>query len=240
MDVPGEPQSSSLQRVPKADAEIEVEDLHFRHSERAPELFHGLSFRVRPGQCVAITGASGSGKSTLAHLLQNTYAPSSGRIRVGGCDIRSMAVNELRALLGVVPQETKLFSGTIYENLIAGSPGSEFDDVVQACRFAEVHETVEALPEGYQTWIGENGTGLSGGQRQRLAIARALLRKPAILIFDEATSQLDAPTATALHATVNRLKGRLSIIVIAHEVPRGLEVDAHVTVGAKEGGRGSH
>jgi subfamily B ATP-binding cassette protein HlyB/CyaB len=239
MDAPPEPRSESHQRAQPQDVRIEVDQVCFRHSERLPELFGGLSFAVDSGQCVAITGSSGCGKSTLARLLQGIYMPSSGRIRIGGHDLRALPVNELRALLGVVPQETVLFSGTVYENLIWGNSQAGFEEAVQACRLAEIHEVVESLPEGYQTWIGEHGAGLSGGQKQRLAIARALLRKPKILIFDEATSQLDSATADALFATVNRLKGRLTIVVVAHDAPQALKVDVRVALGTKEGGHGS-
>jgi subfamily B ATP-binding cassette protein HlyB/CyaB len=121
----------------------------------------------------------------------------------------------------------------VYENILLGNPDAGFEDVVQACRLAEVHEVIEALPEGYQTWLGEHGAGLSGGQKQRIAIARALLKRPAILLFDEATSQLDGATARALTGTLNRLKGRLSIIVVAHEVPDALDIDGRIEICAK-------
>ena len=132
---------------------------------------------------------------------------------------------ELRQYFGIVPQETYLFSGTIYENLIAASPNAGFDDVVQACRIAEIHETIEKLPKGYNTEIGEHGVGLSGGQKQRLAIARAMLKRPRILIVDEATSSLDQHTAERVAQTVNRLKGMATVLFIAHQLPRGLAVD---------------
>jgi subfamily B ATP-binding cassette protein HlyB/CyaB len=124
-----------------------------------------------------------------------------------------------------VPQETYLFSGTIYENLIAANPNSSFDQVVQACKIAEIHEFIEKLPRGYNTEIGEHGAGLSGGQKQRLAIARAVLKRPRVLIFDEAASNLDAQTAERLAQTVNQLKGKVTVLFIAHQLPRGLQVD---------------
>jgi subfamily B ATP-binding cassette protein HlyB/CyaB len=124
------------------------------------------------------------------------------------------------------PKETYLFSGTIYENLIAANPNAGFDDVVQACKVAEIHETIEKLPQGYNTVIGEHGVGLSGGQKQRLAIARAVLKRPRILIFDEATSGLDQQTAERFAQTVNKLKGVATVLFIAHQLPKGLAVDA--------------
>jgi len=131
----------------------------------------------------------------------------------------------------VVPQETILFSGTIYENLILANPHANFAQIVQASKQAEIHEAVEALPDGYQTQIGERGVGLSGGQKQRPAIARALLKHPKILLFDEATSSLDATTEEAFAKTVNRLKGKITMLFITHQLPAALNVDATIRVG---------
>ncbi|MCQ1547467.1 MAG: ATP-binding cassette domain-containing protein, partial [Candidatus Accumulibacter phosphatis] len=148
-----------------------------------------------------------------------------GHIALDGKDIRHLAANELRATFGVVPQETVLFSGTLYDNLVMAHPHARFEDVILACKAAEIHEVIEQLPNGYQTEIGERGTGLSGGQRQRLAIARALLKRPQILIFDEAVSHLDQQTAEHFAKTINRLKGMVTMIFITHQIPRGLAVD---------------
>jgi len=176
-------------------------------------------------------GPSGSGKSTLAKLLQGFYLPTDGQVRLGGRDARNLAANELRAYFGVVPQETVLFSGTIYDNLILANPHASFQQVLKACRMAEIHDVIERLPDGYQTTIGEHGIGLSGGQRQRLAIARALLKRPRVLIFDEATSNLDGETAEQFARTVNQLRGRVTMLFIAHHLPRALQVDEIVRLG---------
>jgi subfamily B ATP-binding cassette protein HlyB/CyaB len=125
-----------------------------------------------------------------------------------------------------VPQETVLFSGTIYDNLQMASPDASFEQIVAACRMAEIHAVIEALPKGYQTEIGERGAGLSGGQRQRIAIARALLKRPAILVFDEATSALDGATAEQFARTINALKGKVTMLFITHALPKGLQLDA--------------
>jgi subfamily B ATP-binding cassette protein HlyB/CyaB len=136
-----------------------------------------------------------------------------------------MAANELRSYFGVVPQETMLFSGTIYANLRAANPSATFEQVMQACRMAGIHQVIEALPQGYQTEVGERGVGLSGGQKQRLAIARALLKGPRVLIFDEATSALDQDTAEGFAKTINGLKGRVTMLFITHAMPKALQID---------------
>jgi subfamily B ATP-binding cassette protein HlyB/CyaB len=125
-----------------------------------------------------------------------------------------------------VPQETRLFSGTVQENLAAAQPHASFAEIVEACCMAEIHDVIETLPQGYQTMLGEHGVGLSGGQKQRIAIARALLRRPRILIFDEATASLDRETAEALGRTISRLRGKVTMLFIAHHLPDTLAVDA--------------
>jgi subfamily B ATP-binding cassette protein HlyB/CyaB len=179
-------------------------------------------------------GPSGCGKSTLAKLLLGFYQPQQGNIKLNGQDIRYLAANELRNHFGVVPQETTLFSGTIYDNLILANPHASFDQIIQACQLAEIHQAIEKLPQGYQTFVGENGTGLSGGQKQRIAIARALLKQPKVLIFDEAVSNLDQQTAEHFAQTVNKLKGKVTILFITHQLPKGLNVDEAVVLGKAE------
>jgi subfamily B ATP-binding cassette protein HlyB/CyaB len=196
-------------------------------------LYDAFDMKLHPGQITALTGPSGAGKSTLAKLLQGFYVPRAGRIRIDGVDIQSLSANELRSVFGVVPQETVLFSGTILDNLKLGNPFATFDQVVAACKMAEIHSTIEALPNGYETPVGERGVGLSGGQRQRLSIARALLKGPRVLIFDEATSSLDQPTAEQLGRTITALRGRTTILFIAHAIPRSLHVDRAVRLGEK-------
>jgi subfamily B ATP-binding cassette protein HlyB/CyaB len=163
--------------------------------------------------------------------LQGFYLPSGGTIRIDGNDVHHLSANELRNYFGVVPQEVVLFSGTLHDNLQMANPHATFEDIVRACRMAEIHEAIEALPQGYQTEIGERGIGLSGGQKQRVAIARALLKNPKILIFDEATSSLDAATAEHFAATVNQLRGNVTMLFITHALPKNLQVDSIVQVG---------
>jgi ATP-binding cassette, subfamily B, bacterial HlyB/CyaB len=236
---------------------ITVDSLGFKYGDDAPWLYQNLSFNIQSGHCVLVMGPSGCGKSTLAKLLLGFYQPQQGNIKLNGQDIRYLAANELRNHFGVVPQETTLFSGTIYDNLILANPHASFEQIIQACQLAEIHQAIDnqaakrllrrrltfrlsasgrsqKLPQGYQTPIGENGTGLSGGQKQRIAIARALLKQPKVLIFDEAVSNLDQQTAEHFAQTVNKLKGKVTILFITHQLPKGLQVDEAVVLGKSE------
>lgn len=231
MNAPTEPYSILPARLREGKGLIEIDGLAFRHSEKLPYLYRDFNLTVPPGSTVAIMGPSGSGKSTLAKLLQGFYQPSDGRIRIDGTDIQNLSANELRHYFGVVPQETVLFSGTIFDNLQAANSHATFEQIVHACKLAEVNDTIEKLPNGYQTEIGERGSGLSGGQRQRLAIARALLKRPKILIFDEATSALDPQTAEHFATTINQLRGKVTMLFITHALPKNLNVDEVVRIG---------
>ena len=233
MDAPAEPYSLAASRSAEGKGEIAIRDLGFRYAPEQPWLFHGLSLSLKPGRLTVLTGPSGSGKSTLAKLLLGFYQPEQGSIEIDGRDLRHLSANELRQYFGIVPQETYLFSGTLYENLIAANPNAGFPDVVQAAKVAEIHDVIEKLPKGYNTELGEHGVGLSGGQKQRLAIARAILKRPKILVFDEATSSLDPATAEQFAHTVNQLKGRVTTLFIAHQVPKGLQVDEVVRLGER-------
>ncbi len=232
MDAPPEPYTLRPTRSAEAVGRVQVADLAFRYASGQPWLFRNLSLALNPGRITVLTGPSGTGKSTLAKLLLGYYPPGEGAIHIDGRDIGHLSANELRQYFGVVPQETVLFSGSLYDNLVAANPHAVREDVVRACRAAEIHDTIEALPQGYATPIGENGVGLSGGQKQRIAIARALLRRPRILVFDEATASLDAPTAERFAQTVNRLRDTVATLFISHHVPAGLQVDEVVALGA--------
>jgi subfamily B ATP-binding cassette protein HlyB/CyaB len=231
MDAPTEPYTIQPARSLAGQGEISINNLCFRYADDRPFLYRDFNHSIKPGSCVAIMGPSGSGKSTLTKLLQGFYQPTDGQILIDKRDIRHLSANELRQYFGVVPQETQLFSGTIYENLVMANPHASFEQVMQACKLAEIHEVIEQLPKGYQNEIGENGAGLSGGQKQRIAIARALLKRPKVLVFDEATSHLDQPTAEHFAKTVNQLKGKVTILFITHQVPKGLKVDDAVILG---------
>jgi len=215
---------------------IELKDVSFRYSDKHPYLYRNLDLALQAGKLTVLMGPSGCGKSTLAKMLQGFYWPSDGSILLDGYDIRHLSANELRANFGVVPQETRLFSGTIYDNLQLANPHAGFEEIVHVCKMAEIHQVIEQLPQGYQTPVGENGVGLSGGQRQRIAIARALLKRPRVLIFDEAVSNLDVQTAEHFAGTINKLKGKVTMLFITHQLPKALQVDKVLTFGNQESG----
>ena len=231
LDMPQEPHTLTPQREQAGQGNLAIKNLAFRYGEQLPWLYRNLDVGFKPGHLSVIMGPSGCGKSTLAKLMLGFYQPQEGQIYLDGRDIRYLAANELRSVFGVVPQETVLFSGTLYENLVMAHPHASFDDVIAACKAAEIHEVIETLPNGYQTEIGERGTGLSGGQRQRIAIARALLKRPKILVFDEAVSNLDQQTAEHFAKTINNLKGKVTMLFITHQIPRGLMVDEVLELG---------
>ena len=232
MNAPAEPMTLIPTRAnTNQTTNITVDSLGFKYSDEHPWLYQNLTFNIQAGHCVVVMGPSGCGKSTLAKLLLGFYQPQEGNIKLNGQDIRYLAANELRNHFGVVPQETVIFSGTIYDNLILANPHASFEQIIQACQMAEIHNAIEQLPQGYQTTVGEHGTGLSGGQKQRIAIARALLKQPKVLIFDEAVSNLDQQTAEHFAQTVNKLKGKVTILFITHQLPKGLLVDEAVILG---------
>ena len=232
MNAPAEPLTLIPTRANVNQAtNITVDSLGLRYADDLPWLYQNLSFNIQAGHCVLVMGPSGCGKSTLAKLLLGFYRPQQGNIKLNGQDISYLAANELRNHFGVVPQDTVIFSGTIYDNLILANPHASFEQIIQACQLAEIHTTIEKLPQGYQTTVGEHGTGLSGGQRQRIAIARALLKQPKVLIFDEAVSNLDQQTAEQFAQTVNKLKGKITILFITHQLLKGLQVDEAVVLG---------
>ena len=225
LDAAREPRSVAPARLGPREGRIEFRGVGFRYGDDRPFLFRDLDLDIAPGEFVVVTGASGAGKSTLGRLLLGFCHPVEGSIRIDRHDTRHLGSDELREYFGVVPQETELFSGTILDNLTFRDPSVGLEDVADACRAAEIHDFIEALPQGYQSPVGEGGTGLSGGQKQRIAIARALLRRPRILLLDEATSNLDDDTAAAFGRTLAAIKGQVTIVFIAHRLPRGLAMD---------------
>jgi ATP-binding cassette subfamily B protein len=208
-----------------ARGEIVFDHVRFAYAgaERRPVL-HGVSFRADPGEKLAIVGPSGAGKSTIFHLLLRFY-DASGTITFDGTNIRDVDPRELRRRIALVPQEVAIFAGSAAENVRFGRPEASDEEIREACRLALADEFIDRLPEGYETQIGERGITLSGGQRQRLAIARAVLRNPALLLLDEATSALDAESENAIQAALARLMQGRTTLVIAHRLATVLSCD---------------
>lgn len=231
MQVPMEPHSIVPARRYEGKGRIEIHNLAFRYDAQRPLVLEQMNAVFEPGQLIAIMGPSGCGKSTLAKLLLGFYPLTEGQIRLDGLDIQHLSANELRGAFGVVPQDTVLFSGTVFENIVMANALADFEQVVEVCKLAEIHDTIEALPKGYQTELGERGAGLSGGQRQRLSIARALLKRPKILLFDEPTSALDTTTVTQLAHSIQRIRGQVTIVMVTHAMPAGLVPDRVIQLG---------
>lgn len=197
--------------------EVQFQDVSFSYNPEVPALSH-VSFTVNPGEKIALVGPSGSGKTTMINLIPRFYQLTDGSIRIDGHDIREMNLTNLRAQIGIVPQDVVLFAGTIEDNVRYGKLESSHDEIVNAATMANAHSFIEKLEHGYGTGIGERGVQLSGGQRQRIAIARAILRNPKILLLDEATSALDSESELMVQEALDRLmQGRTSLI-IAHRL----------------------
>ncbi|MCC5635255.1 ABC transporter ATP-binding protein/permease [Nostoc sp. CHAB 5844] len=194
------------------------------------KVLHDINLLIEPYQTVALVGRSGSGKSTLVKLLLRYFEPQAGQILIDGYDIRTLDVGKYRRRLAIVHQEVDVFNGTILENLTYGRPSATFEEVQQACKIARVDEVVQILPQGYYTVVGERGVRLSGGQRQRLGIARALLVKPDVLIFDEATSSLDYESERSIQLAMRSIQGTCTTIVIAHRLSTVREADKIVVL----------
>lgn len=197
--------------------DIEIKDLNFRYGTRKLVL-EDINLKIEKGQKVAFVGESGSGKTTLSKLLLHLYIAEKGDILINGMNIEDIQLECLREKIAYIPQETFLFSGTIFENLTLGIDDATMDDIIEASKLAQAHDFINELPLRYETMLEENGANLSGGQRQRLAIARAMLKKPDILILDEATSNLDSITEKALDKTINEFAKDVTTIFIAHRL----------------------
>ena len=206
------------QALPPVTGTVSFEHVSFSYNREEDEVLHDLSFEVKPGQAVGLVGPSGAGKSTVASLLPRFYDCDSGLIRIDGTDIKQVTLDSLRNQVGIVPQETILFNGTVYDNILYGRLDATKEEIVEAAKAANAHDFIMALPDGYNSKLGDRGVNISGGQRQRIAIARAILKDPRILILDEATSALDTESEQLVQDALNRLmEGRTSII-IAHRL----------------------
>jgi subfamily B ATP-binding cassette protein MsbA len=204
-------------QLPKVQGKVTVENITFSYDEKHNAL-ENVSFEVTPGQMIAFVGPSGAGKSTIANLIPRFYDVNAGAIKIDGYDIRDVTLNSLREQIGIVPQETLLFSTTVMENIRYGRLDATDEEVIAAAKAANADEFICNLPNGYQTEIGERGLNLSGGQRQRMAIARAMLKNPQILILDEATSALDTESEKIVQAALDELMVGRTSFVIAHRL----------------------
>lgn len=209
---------ASRQALPDIEGAIQFDDIHFRYKPDAPLVLRGITFGIAPGQVVGIVGRSGSGKSTLTKLLQRLYLPERGRITVDGHDLALCDPSWLRRQVGVVLQENLLFNRSIRDNIALTDPGAPLERVIQVARLAGIHEVISQLPQGYDTRVGEHGSGLSGGQKQRVAIARALLSDPRILVFDEATGALDYETERVIQNNMQQMAKDRTVIIVAHRL----------------------
>ncbi len=225
------PEITDRPDAPALDAgrgEIRYEHVSFAYDPARP-ILHDVSFTVQPGQKVAIVGPSGAGKSTIARLLFRFYDVTQGRILINGQDIRAVSQDSLRQAIGIVPQDTVLFNESLYYNIAYAHPDATPEQVEQAARLANLHTFIRALPDGYDTVVGERGLKLSGGEKQRVAIARAILKNPRILVFDEATSSLDSQSEQLILEALREAAAHHTSLVIAHRLSTIVDAD-HILV----------
>ena len=195
---------------------------------RDRDVLQGFSLVVPPGTTCALVGGSGSGKSTVLRLLYRFYDVADGSVLIGGQDVRSLRLDSLRASIGVVPQDTVLFNDSIFRNIEYGKPGASAQEVAAAARLAAIHDTILAMPDGYETVVGERGLKLSGGEKQRVALARAFLKSPRIMMFDEATSAMDSLTETSIMESLKVVAAGRTTLFIAHRLTSAMQWCADV------------
>ena len=218
MDLPEEVKDlPDAKALPAVTGSVRFEHVTFSYNE-GDEILHDLSFEAEPGQAVGLVGPSGAGKSTIASLLPRFYDCDAGTIRIDGTDIKHVTLDSLRNQVGIVPQETILFNGSVYDNILYGRLDATKEEIEEAAKAANAHDFIMELPDGYNTMLGDRGVNISGGQRQRIAIARAILKDPRILILDEATSALDTESERVVQEALNRLMVGRTSIIIAHRL----------------------
>ncbi|WP_312858319.1 ABC transporter ATP-binding protein [Pseudonocardia pini] len=227
---PGEP----LSPLPRVHGEIRLADVGFRYPDKTVDVLDGVSFEVPAGSTTAVVGASGAGKTTLVKLMLRFYDPTSGSLTLDGHDLRDLDPADLRATIAVVLQETLLLDGTIAENILSGRPGASREELERAARAADLDDVVAALPEGFDTRVGQRGRMLSGGQRQRVAVARAMIRDAPVLLLDEPTTSLDAESTERVLGPLRRLMTGRTSIVISHNLLTVTDADQILYL---EGGR---
>jgi ATP-binding cassette, subfamily B, bacterial len=210
--------------IPALKGDLEFQGVHFSYSNGTP-ILSDVSLSVKSGTTVAFVGPTGSGKSTLLKLVLRFFEPVSGAVLMDGTPISRIRLNDLRSQIGLVSQDVYLFHGTVRENIAFGRPDATEADIVEAAKAAEAHEFIQALPQGYDTIVGERGQKLSGGQRQRVSIARAILKNPPILILDEATSAVDNETEAAIQRSMRRISVNRTVLVVAHRLSTIVHAD---------------
>ncbi|HSW02123.1 MAG TPA: ABC transporter transmembrane domain-containing protein [Sedimentisphaerales bacterium] len=230
LEQPLEPEKPDAIPLPPARGDIEFQNVVFTYPGSPHPTLHGINLTITAGQNVAIVGANGSGKTTLANLLPRFYDPDSGRVLVDGRDIRDVTIRSLRDQIGMVTQQAISFNDTIASNIAYGKSGATQDEIVAAAKRAYAHEFITRLPNGYDTVIGEQGVGLSGGQLQRIVIARAIVKNPAVLIFDEATSQIDAESEAKIHDAIKEIMRGRTTLMIAHRFSTVVAADMIVVM----------
>jgi ATP-binding cassette, subfamily B, bacterial MsbA len=230
MDKPLEPQMADAVELSTLKTKLEFRDIVFTYPGAEVSALNGINLSVMAGHRVAIVGPNGSGKTTLANLIPRFYDPDTGQILIDGRDIREATLQSLRGQIAMVTQNVVTFNDTVAANIGYGKPGAAKEEIIQAAKRAFAHEFIEPLPNGYDTVIGEQGSGLSGGQLQRIVIARAILKNPAILIFDEATSQVDADSESKIHKAIEEIMRERTSIVIAHRFSTIVAADVIVVM----------
>ena len=211
--------------LPSVKGKVKFENVTFRYFHGGEPVLSEVTFEAAPGERIALLGATGSGKSTIINLLPRFYDPTEGRIMVDEHDLRDIKVESLRRQIGIVLQETTLFSGTVRENIAFGKPDASDDEIIAAAKAAQAHDFIMSFPDGYDTHVGERGTTLSGGQKQRVAIARALLLDPRILILDDSTSSVDLATEALIQSALDKLMENRTSFVIAQRISTVMSAD---------------
>ena len=214
-DIKDSPGAKVLENV---NGDVSFENVSFHYSDDDALVLSNLSFKIPAGRSIALVGPSGSGKTTICSLLPRFYDVTDGRITIDGHDVRGLTLKSLRSQIGIVQQDVYLFCGTIRENISYGKPDATADEIIEAAKKANIHDFIEELPDGYDTFIGERGTRLSGGQKQRISIARVFLKNPPILILDEATSALDNESERYIQESLEELAKDRTTITIAHRL----------------------
>ena len=218
IDMPEEiAESRDAKQLPEVSGKVEFQNVSFAYDDKG-NVITDLSFSVKPGEVIAIVGPSGAGKSTIANLLPRFYDVNKGDIKIDGHSVREVTLDSLREQVGIVPQETMLFNGSVYNNILYGRLDATKEEIEAAAKAANAHDFIMQLTDGYETKLGDRGVNLSGGQRQRIAIARAILKNPRILILDEATSALDTESERVVQEALDRLMVRRTSFVIAHRL----------------------